>query len=388
VGYDRFTLEIDTDHKGRIELVWTAEVGDDLFQADAYFVSSGNLVQASEIVRDVLRRLVAQNSPMEPENYESLLRELRDRGNALFRNLFPASAGDVASEFADLLRTAASASSRPTLVIIICNEMLHVPWGFICDPTVPQPRLGSDPMMADFAGFWLSSFKLITKYQGGSAVPRERRPTSRSLYALHETLFASARKQLRLRSEEMHQRLDILLGTDAISANTWTDCSRGWSTIAEDHDSILYLFGHSNGEYIVLDESDAIEFRLPASSFSSNFPKDRSTRSASICILNGCRTAAPPTSFWPASFLKATLEPGFFGFIGTEVEVPNDFASLYGVKLLWQLVHDGQALGEAFDSLRHDKDLFPRSLIYSCFANRNFKLPAVRPVAEALECTA
>jgi hypothetical protein len=42
-------------------------------------------------------------------------------------------------------------------------------------------------------------------------------------------------------------------------------------------------------------------------------------------------------------FLSATRKPGFFGFVGTETEVPNDFASRY------------------------------------CFANRNFRLPVAEP---------
>jgi len=66
---------------------------------------------------------------------------------------------------------------------------------------------------------------------------------------------------------------------------------------------------------------------------------------------------------------------GFFGFVGTETQVPNDLACIFGANLLHRL-HSPETLGEAFDALLADKDTFPLSLVYSCFANREFRLSA------------
>jgi hypothetical protein len=381
--YDRFTLEVETVPGANVKVVWTAYSKDDSFQAQPYFLSPGLFLQAGEEVRKILHRLAMQDNYRDERDYWSLVDALRDRSVALFRNLFQANGSQVTDEIVDLLRLAATGSSKAILNIIICDESIHIPWGFVCDPGVSQPIPGPSPSIADFTGFWLSSFKLITRYQGGHLLSSERKPGWRTLFALHQDEFEKARKLLRTRNDEIDQQLDTLLTIDAKSVSTWTECGRYWSTIAEDYDSILYMFGHSNGEYILLADRDTVDYVLPASSFSTKFPKERRTRSASICILNGCRTAAPMrTSPWPATFLKATREPGFFGFVGTEVEVPNDFASLYGVKLLWRLIRGGQVLGEAFDELRQDRELFPRSLVYSCYADRNFKLPIAHPVTE------
>jgi hypothetical protein len=231
-------------------------------------------------------------------------------------------------------------------------------------------------------------FRLTVRVQGGSSrLPKPGRERRRALYALHEELFALARRELKRRNAELDQKLDQLLETDSVSGTTWTECQRHWRSIAEDYDSVLYMFGHSDGERIMLaDGSDRADAVLPASGFSSSFRKRGDTRSASICILNGCRTAAPGTNRpWPASFLSATRKPGFFGFIGTEIEIPNTVASRYGVALLWRLFREGEALGDAFDALRREPDLFPVNLLYTCFANRNFRLPIIAPAVEQRE---
>ena len=127
---------------------------------------------------------------------------------------------------------------------------------------------------------------------------------------------------------------------------------------------------------------------LPVSSFQDTFRKRPDTRSASICILNGCRTLAPDEGAsdsdealredrWPSGFRRATRLPGFYGFIGTETEVLNVWACLYGSQLLSLLSVDGLSLDEAFELLKHDKTTFPTNLVYTCCAQRDFRVSAV-----------
>jgi hypothetical protein len=73
--------------------------------------------------------------------------------------------------------------------------------------------------------------------------------------------------------------------------------------------------------------------------------------------------------------LKATRGPGFYGFVGTEAQIPSDRACLFGAHLLDRLRNAGETLGQAFDGLRREPSLFPLSLLFTCFANREFRLP-------------
>ena len=388
--FERFELRIEGGcEDGRLKLVWTATGQEVSWPAQPYEVSRGSLQQASETVRGVLRRLATLPDPPPEDQYRDVLRELFARGGALCDNLFTAADGGqpIADEARELLRTArfeaaTADADPPSLEIILCDETIHVPWGFALDQDASDPPVAFKFSVEDLADFWLVCFRLSLRFQGGrSRLPKPGCGGSRSLYALHEDLFTRARAALRKRNAELDHRLDELLGCDAFTATTWTDCQQQWRRIAEEYDSILYMFGHSDGERIVLaDGRETVDAVLPASSFGTSFRKRGDTRSASICILNGCRTAAPSASQpWPASFLSATRKPGFFGFVGTETEVPNDFASRYGVKLLWRLCREGQSLGDAFDALRREPDLFPLSMLYTCFANRNFRLPVAEP---------
>ena len=390
MDFQRFELRVESGcEDGHLKLVWTATGPEGSWPAQPYEVSRGSLQQASEMVRGVLRRLATLPDPAPEDQYQVVLCELFARSDALCDNLFSAADGGqaIADDARDLLRNARSEAATaqadpPSLEIILCDETVHVPWGFVFDQEASDPPAKFNQSVEDLADFWLICFKLGVRFQGGrSRLPKPGCAGGRSLYALHEDLFTRARAALRKRSEELDHRLDELLGGDALTATTWTDCRQHWRQIAEEYDSIVYMFGHSDGERIILaDGREAVDAVLPASSFGTSFRKRSDTRTASICILNGCRTAAPSASQpWPASFLSATRRPGFFGFVGTETEVPNDFASRYGVKLLWRLCREGQSLGDAFDALRRESDLFPLNLLYTCFANRNFRLPVAKP---------
>jgi hypothetical protein len=388
--FDKFELRIETgSDAGRLKLVWTAKGPEDSWPAQPYEVSRGALCQSSDLVRDVLRQLAAlsdagdETQTSKKPQYSDILRNLMIRGSDLCDNLFDPVYGDeaTATEAKELLgavcRDTASGGAA-SLDIILCDETVHVPWGFAHFGEASDLPQDVQCSIADLVNFWLTCFRLTVRFQGGSSrLPKPGQQRCRALYALHEDLFTRSRTELRRRRADLDAKLDLLLADGSVSATTWTECQRHWRDMAEDYDSVLYMFGHSDGESIVLADGDKTpEAVLPASGFTSRFRKRGDTRSASICILNGCRTAAPARGIpWPASFLHATRRPGFFGFVGTEIEIPNTVASRYGVALLWRLCHEGEALGEAFDALRRDASLFPANLLYSCFANRNFRLP-------------
>ena len=86
--------------------------------------------------------------------------------------------------------------------------------------------------------------------------------------------------------------------------------------------------------------------------------------------MNGCSTMGDGC----ASFLDVVGRPGFCGAIGTETEIANDFAVTYAGRLLKKLLLSGNPtpLGAAFHSMMHEGDLFPRNLLYTCYAFPDF----------------
>ena len=380
-----FELRIDgNEGADRLKLVWTEHTPQDEWPALPYHVSRPALNLASETVREVLRRLPTDFASLSPDEYQSLLQNLANRGAALADNIFNAVDGNsaTADEVRQLLLKASGPghgrAERSELRIILGDESVYVPWGFVFqgDPT-ELPAVKSRPI-EDFDDFWLGSFRLTTRFQGPSRL-QPGKQSACSVYAIHEDLFTEARSALQSRYPDIEARLLQLL-SEAKWGTNWTECQKIWRSVREDYDSVLYVFGHSDGERINLSEAEGeCDYVLPASSFKTVFGKSKTTRSNSICILNGCCTAVPNADrAWPAGFLTATQSYGFLGFIGTETPVRNDLATIYGVELLWRLCSEGQTVGEAFDALQEDPELFPLSLVYSCFANRNFRLRAAR----------
>jgi hypothetical protein len=198
-------------------------------------------------------------------------------------------------------------------------------------------------------------------------------------------MFVKARNSLKdTKDEQCLARLEKLLDGNMSPTTDWNSFECAWEQVKDDHDSVLFLYGHSDGHCIQLrdkdgDDQDDPEFDLLAANL-KRFRK-RPGASASIFLLNGCRTAAPdpdskevPIS---ANFLKETRQPGYFGFIGTEAQVSNVFACRYGTEFLWLMYQEGRSVGEAFDELLQSEKLFPQNLLYSCYADRKFRFAAI-----------
>src|SRR5262249_4760853 len=157
----------------------------------------------------------------------------------------------------------------------------------------------------------------------------------------------------------------------------WELCRRKWREISK-QDSILYVYGHSDGTTIELDPEVDRKPKMEAIRFHNFFRKADAT-SASIFFLNGCVTGSGNDH---NGFLRVTSMPGFYGFIGTEARVPNTFASEYGTDFMHHLCEMGQSVYQTYEELRTRH--FPLSLLYSCFAHPEFR---VEPVSETY-CTA
>ena len=144
----------------------------------------------------------------------------------------------------------------------------------------------------------------------------------------------------------------------------------------KEHDSAIYIFGHSDGSQISLkgepstvSNSDKRRYILDSGNFPGIFLKEKVCTSKTICFINGCRSGGPATG---DAFLSVTSSDGFTGFIGTEAEISNVEATCYAVAFLDLLLNEGKTVLQIMESLR--EDMFPASLWYTCFGDPTFHL--------------
>jgi hypothetical protein len=363
----------------QVKLAWDYGSAEDPWTC-VYNVDRSELKQQSEFVRTELRKLAAVTD-VSSRLYVDVLRGLLSRGNALRRNLFrPSGAPEgITAGLRECIEEASRTWDDPAISVVLGDDTVHVPWGFVTVGTPRWPRERNlEGNIADFDDLWTGRFRLILKYQvNNSRLPKLRLTRHACVCAVHEDLFVGARAEINKKHKSATDLLDTLVGTSYVTSD-WESLKKQWIHVNDDCDSVIYVFGHSDGEKIILKDNsdDSIYSVLPASQFGDNFWKPDGTNSASIVVLVGCRTTAPiSTDPWPPNFLKATRGPGFYGFVGTEAQVPNDRACLFGAHLMGRLRAGQETLGEALDSLRREDSLFPLSLVFTSFANREFRLP-------------
>jgi hypothetical protein len=365
------------------KLSWTImSPGEDSLTPEAYLVEGGELIQAAVNVRGQLRQIALMGDKGSPAEFAPLLKRLARYGQILFLQLMPSDpntgeVSEIQQQLEDAIRQ--SGEARSDLKVRLATDQLFVPWGFVFSgrkEDLPEtPKLS----IADMKGFWLAHFRISVVYGGDAKLPLERKTQSCPLFALHQDLFGLAAGELDKQSAE---RLDILLASKPEPAMDWDTFEEVWTQVRDDHDSVLYVFGHSDGQHVQLkDVQDDPKWVLSTADL-VRFRKQR-RGTASIFMLNGCRTAAPkpesqevPIS---ANFLKETRKPGYYGFIGTETVVSNIVACRYGTEFLWRLFKQGKSVGEAFDELLSDQTLFPHNTLYTCFADRKFRFVSAPP---------
>jgi hypothetical protein len=368
-----FTLFATLENK-HLKLVWTGGAT----RLPPYCVLLSSVLAHAKDIREVLSDFTQHNIRTGSLDYGPYYSRLQEAGAALRKSLFDAAdnlgAGEEAEE---MLR---SFSGRPELHIF---SEVCVPWGFVANTASCSSTTLNDSI-DDFSPFWSSQFLLTLR--AGQAWHMEPEPRKRDgfrmLHALHKDRFNQARGLL---SDGEREALNSFIDCDVGNVTTWSDCRERWKTI-RDTDSILHIFGHSDGERIYLKDPDGDEendgianssinltYCLEADRFRTIFAKERSTRSVTICFLNGCRTGAGPVG---ESFLDVLFNKGFQGFIGTEAEVSNEFAARYATNFIDRLWMKGETIRAAYETLR--TQLFPLSLVYSCYAHPDFQIEAGR----------
>jgi hypothetical protein len=341
--------------------------GDENTELFPYNVSAARVNSASDEVRAVLNQLTRHYRDCEISDqlpdFRPFLQDLAAAGEELCSALFPANSG---SQITAKIRTRIERlEGRPSLSIISEGTPLHVPWNFVFrgDPFARPAPTGT---FADFKDFWSNVFSISVTF---NRLDFFDEPASREhcvLHALHASHFESALNSLP--DEEERARVKALLRLEVGVSTDWEDCRHKWRK-AEAIDSLVYIFGHSDGKYIYLSQDNQKKYRLDANGFQATFMKSHNVNSNTVCLINGCHTGV---GLFGSGFLTVSSMPGFQGFVGSEAELSSLFAIRYGAEFTKRLLA-GDCVKDIVETLRLDPRFFPQSFIYTCFAQPRFK---------------
>lgn len=337
-----------------------------------YSVNAARVQRAGDKVRDKLRAIAERYRAGSACYDERDLQELAAAGRVLFDCLFSVSGGDSTS--AEYLKAEIESKLDRIDLTVFSDGNVAIPWGFVFrhQPSAIKHATNS---IADFDGFFSSIFRISIRFHRmqppcDDSLPRS---TLKTLFALHKDSFNNARRLLSPSYASLLARLDRLMQNDVGYCTDWKACKVKWDAIS-DCNSIVYLFGHSDGISLAL--ADEVggnrlsnEYRIETDELVSVFLKPKNNRSNTVYFINGCRTACGSMG---DGFLSATSGPGCHGFIGCESEITNDFATQYAAEFLDLLCEGGKSIAECFEELRNR--LFPLSLWYSCYADPEFRI--------------
>jgi hypothetical protein len=134
---------------------------------------------------------------------------------------------------------------------------------------------------------------------------------------------------------------------------------------------LLSFFCHASGTDLLIGAET-----LSATDFERKFARNEiKTCPPTLVFLAGCRTAIGSLA---AGFLEATSGPGFCGFIGTEVLVPDIFTLRFLAQFLDHLFASGRSVSEVMQDLRREH--WPLSLVFSICCTGELRLTPAQPV--------
>jgi hypothetical protein len=374
-------LNVSPEQGDEYKLVWGCNTAELL----PYSVSGELVRRAAEEVRSILGEFshlyrkweIAGHGTFE---YSELLPRLAFAGERLCEALFKPSGGNQTSAAEARNFILNDLQEHLSLNIMISGTPLHVPWGFVFrgDPTTLSPATHTP---SDFADFWTNLFNISVSFSRtslGWSKPKQNK--FYLVHALHDKLFSNATKSL---SAEEQTLIEQIISYELGSFTDWISCRKKWRESQGeealkqngDANSIIYIFGHSDGRRICLSEDNSDAYSIDANGFSASFKKNPASQSKTICFVNGCRSGG---GFLGDGFIGVTAMHGFQGFIGTEAELSNTFAARFGAEFMRRMCIDGFSVEETFTDLRERSDFFPLSLLYSCYADPEFR---VRPRA-------
>jgi hypothetical protein len=361
---EQVSVRTERADEGRVKVVWGDSTG---ARFPPYRLEIDWLSEKAEAARLALENLGTVYRAMRPD-FTNAISELVKYGQALRRALFEDCLPDdrhAASEPQSWFDSIIANSVIPVTINVYADPILPIPWGVLHDETAVEMDGDTN---ADCSGFWAIRHQVATLYNG-MAPQRlwKHRPAKEVmlLSGLHQEAFDSIVQHLK---QEQREFIGAFLDKPVGRAFTTQGCRQRWQQVG-DRDCVIYLFGHATGSELKFSDEDL----LTAITFRNLFRREsrvlrpESETSYVLTFLNGCASVSGQEA---ESFLMATADPGFCGYIGAEAVVPDRFALLYGQEFLYLLLIEGLSVREAMTRLLRKHT--PMALFYGCYAHPDF----------------
>ncbi len=337
-------------------------------QYDLYELSKAAVYDAVQGFKAPLARLTNWARTRDAAEVRSILDDIASAGLQLKTVLFQAN--KPTAELEEWIQQQIEAGDNR--LTVTADESFHIPWGLVFDDNAFCDVRGLTESEL-LARMWCFKFELEVKFSSSNALRsrmKRKRESVRVVSLLNRTFSDDVQKD--------RQFYSLIGNPDGIA---WSIKSLvELLDKAAESDTLFHFFGHGKDGGLVVDTNEfinAAQFRTLMEKITLRSTNGgRST--VGFVFLNACDSIVGQSDF---SLRGAVARAGMSGMIATEAEVPRDFAIEYGRRFLAKLLEEGMTLGETVDALRKDPQLWPLSLLYGCYAVRDFQI--VRDVTDA-----
>jgi len=318
----------------------------------AYHVQYSRVEERSKAVRQALQDLVDAGRDKKYDQYDDLVRKLAAAGSRLYEALF-FGYSQQDRNIATRARNWLEQHLRPLddNITFRLPSRIHFPWGLIYDQPVTQD---TDPR--EFKeNFWCGKYSATVYYFSNQPEWEEKpwpRPPFGLLFGADQELWSATHEKLEAQERD---RLFGLLGHPAQPMFKIEDLSRHWRDHKEDiPHALLTFYCHASGDQLSIGG-----VTLSSNDFEEMFVRSEDSP-PTLVFLAGCNTAVGELH---KGFFKATTAPGYGGFVGTEVKVPDIFTLRFVAHFFDRFFSTGESVAKVLQALRMQH--WPLSLVFS-----------------------
>jgi hypothetical protein len=328
-----------------------------------YSVDRGPLDDSTKKARGVLQELVDERRL--GNNDPAALRSVAKAGHELYVALFLGSQQPDRDQAAIVKERIAR--TPPDTITFIVPSAIHVPWGLVYDN-----RQDWD----DKNSFWCLKYNVGAYYDLMTALGVETEWSAKDLpilFGAHKAVWDAARDKL-CDGEKAHlQQLLEPVGQPKFCRDDLIGIWRSQHQPAPF--GLLSFYCHASGQALCIGNET-----ISHNAFARDFARGESVdRPPTLVFLAGCQTAIGDLH---PGFLGATSKPGFCGFIGTEVKVPDVFTLGFLSRFIERFYGGGGSIEEVMHEMRLEH--WPLSLVFSMCCARELRLAhaAAMPVTQ------
>lgn len=373
-------VKFEPDGGKLLKVTWSGNAG--IF-VGAYFIGPETLSAAADDVRTELTALSQwAASGQDAQTRWERLTALAEAGKQLHSALFL-----DANHWREILEIKELIAAEPTELpfSVQAESELYVPWGLVYDGEVPEhpgevePDKLKEVEMALFSGFWALKYNLSV---GSKHHPPSRNNRSRKNFGLlslvHDQIYGDVRQKAT--TDPACRRLCEQMSSMPVKT---VDSLKECQELIEQTDAtdiLFHFFGHQHAQKLHLGSKGAvslIQFAELINSLSVH-GQERNATPYGLMFLNGCESALGNADF---GFRSRAMSDNMCGVIATEAIVQTSFAVDFGGRFLEAIKDRGKTVSEAMHDLWHEKDLWPESLLYGCYANPQYRIRSDAPAA-------